>query len=156
MSNQLEEIVSYVEWEPRLSSSGQPTLEQLEAIPQAGFEVVVNLLPEGQILEGEPALLRSRGLEYIAIPVVWASPQRHDIEQFFMTLRQLKSRKVFVHCAANMRATAFMYLYYVLEEGKEEGETRAVMNRVWEPNPVWQEFIAQILQNPPEKNEAGF
>ncbi len=156
MSNQLEEIIAYVEWEPRLSSSGQPTLEQLEAIPEAKFDVVVNLLPEVQVLEGEPALLHSSGLEYVSRPVVWASPKRHDIEQFFVTLRQLKSRKVFVHCAANMRATAFMYLYYVLEEGKDESEMRAIMNRVWEPNPVWQQFIDQVLQNPPEKKSTGF
>jgi protein tyrosine phosphatase (PTP) superfamily phosphohydrolase (DUF442 family) len=156
MSSQLDEIISYVEWEPLLSSSGQPTLEQLEAVVQAEFEVVVNLLPEERVLEGEPDLLLSKGVEYVSIPVVWDSPQRHDIEQFFVTLTALKSRKVFVHCAANMRATAFMYLYYVLEEGRDEAEVRAVMNRVWEPNSVWQQFIEQVLQNPPEKNATGF
>ena len=51
--------------------------------------------------------------------------------------------KVFVHCFANMRASAFVYMYRTLVEGVSEAEARSTMNEVWDPDELdqWSELI---------------
>ena len=44
-----------------------------------------------------------------------------------------EGRKVFVHCFANMRASAFVYMYRTLVLGDSEAEARATMSEVWDP-----------------------
>ena len=65
---------------------------------------------------------------------------------FFDVMRANRDRKVFVHCFANMRASAFVYLYRTLEEGVPEPEARATMNEVWDPDEVqqWANLIERV------------
>lgn len=145
METGIESIYNYLYWNESLSSSGKPTLEQLTAIAEAGFEVLINLLPLDQTPAEEPDLIKNKGLEYVSIPVFWDSPEQYDIAQFFQAMNQAQGKRVFVHCAANMRATAFLYLYHVLILKQNEPEIRAMMHRIWEPNPIWSRFIEQTL-----------
>ena len=50
-------------------------------------------------------------------------------------------RKVFVHCAANMRVSAFMYLYRVRKDPGCESQAMADMHQIWRPEGVWKDFI---------------
>ena len=45
---------------------------------------------------------------------------------------------MFVHCFANMRASAFVYLYRTLVEGVPEAEARGTMSEVWDPGELEQ------------------
>jgi hypothetical protein len=53
----------------------------------------------------------------------------------------LRGGKVWVHCVLNMRASAFVYLYRLINLGVPEEEAIAPMNEVWEPDEIWREFI---------------
>lgn len=140
----LEVIYNYLYWDKGLSSSGKPTLEQLEAIRDAGFEVLINLLPAKETPQEEENHVRDMGLEYLQIQVWWDSPEISDITQFFEAMERSRGKRVFVHCAANMRATAFLYLYHTLILKQGEEQSRAMMSRIWEPNPIWTLFIERI------------
>jgi hypothetical protein len=58
-----------------------------------------------------------------------------------------KGRRVWVHCAANMRVTAFLGLYWQLREGWPEERAFTLMRDVWQPNDVWSSFIATQVAN---------
>ena len=145
----LQEIINFVAINANLGTAGQPTHEQLTAVKEAGYEVVINLLPSSSpnALADEPAVVSSLGMEYIHIPVIWDQPTLSDLEQFFQVMQQNQNRKVFVHCAMNMRVSAFVFLYRVKTQGTAPEEARATMLKIWEPNPTWQSFIENCLRS---------
>jgi len=56
-----------------------------------------------------------------------------DLELFFDVMEANADRRIFVHCFANMRASAFVYLYRTLVEGMPEDQALATMSEVWDP-----------------------
>jgi hypothetical protein len=58
-----------------------------------------------------------------------------------------EERRVFVHCAANMRVSAFMFLYRVLHREVPISEARRDLHAVWEPDEVWSRFIQKQLES---------
>jgi hypothetical protein len=48
---------------------------------------------------------------------------------------------VFVHCAANFRASAFMAVYGELRLGWDRARADRHARTFWEPNPTWQRLI---------------
>ena len=146
----VSEIYNYRQATPDLATSGQPREEQLHAIAAAGYEVVVNLaLHEDPrySLKDEASSVRGLGIEYVHIPVQFDAPTERDLALFFETMDRCKNRRVWVHCAANMRVTACLGLYWRLREGWPEQRAFALMRDVWHPNPVWSTFIATHWQS---------
>jgi protein tyrosine phosphatase (PTP) superfamily phosphohydrolase (DUF442 family)/GNAT superfamily N-acetyltransferase len=143
---QLQGIRSFIRLSPRLATSGQPTEEQFAAIAAGGFESVINLaLPTStHALPNEHELVAAHGLEYIHIPVVWESPQYEDFARFATALAERKGRRVFVHCALNMRVSAFMFLHRTLVEGTKPEDALEDLHRIWEPDETWRSFIAEV------------
>jgi uncharacterized protein (TIGR01244 family) len=140
----LSQIHNYVRISDDLATSGQMTYEQIGDIAGAGFEVVINLAPAREERNGrEGFLVAERGMTYVNIPVDWQRPTLRDLDMFFAVMDANRDRKVFVHCFANMRASAFTYLYrtMVLKEGDDEA--RPAMQAIWDPasQEQWQEFI---------------
>lgn len=144
----MEEIYNFLKLSEKVATAGQPTAEQLEAIAQAGYQVIVNLaLPESpKALPNESAIVESLNLEYVHIPVIWENPTLEDIGQFFNVMQANANKSVFVHCAANMRVSAFMYLYRLLAEGIDEETAKSDLHRIWTPNQNWQEFIDRVIE----------
>ena len=144
----LNDINNYREYSPLLSSSGQPTLEQLEAARDAGFERVVFLAytdSEGSI-EGEDSLVEKLGMQFAHIPVDWGAPRVTDFEQFAAVMQAAPMMKTLVHCQVNFRASAFSFLYRVLHEDVAVGEAKDDLNGVWAPNATWQQLIFDVLE----------
>jgi protein tyrosine phosphatase (PTP) superfamily phosphohydrolase (DUF442 family) len=142
----LESIRNYTWISDQLASAGQIAYPQIPLLPSAGYEVVVNLAIADEARNGQEGfLVASNGLTYVHIPVDWEHPELRDVEMFFDVMQANEGRKVFVHCFANMRASAFVYLYRTLVEGVPEDEARAVMSRVWDPGtvPQWGALIEQ-------------
>jgi hypothetical protein len=52
-----------------------------------------------------------------------------------------RGQRVFVHCAANMRVSAFLFLYRVLHEGVPVAEAETDLRAIWEPDEVWSRFL---------------
>jgi len=143
----LDEILNYLEINLTLGTAGQPAAGQFADIQKAGYEVVINLLPisSPKALPDEPAMVAQLGMQYISIPVIWDAPTASDLELFFEAMARHSGRKIFVHCAMNMRVSAFVFLYRVLVEGIPPQEAEMDMLMIWEPNPTWQQFIDQAL-----------
>ena len=146
-SSPLANIYNMLSLTDELGTSGQPTSAQLAAIKEAGYEVVINLAtgttpPD---LPNEADVVATQGMEYIHIPVVWENPTEADLARFFEVMDATQDKKRFVHCIANMRVSAFMFLYRVLRQGMPLDEARATMSQIWQPNPIWQKFIEAEL-----------
>jgi hypothetical protein len=57
-----------------------------------------------------------------------------------------RDEKLWVHCAANMRVSAFLGLYRVIKQGWEPERAFELMHGLWQPNEVWSAFIAAMLE----------
>jgi uncharacterized protein (TIGR01244 family) len=145
----LEEIYNFVPITDNISTAGQPTESQFAEIKTAGYQMVVNLAPPGSThyIADEQAIVESAGIEYVHIPVVWENPTFEDLDRFFQTMKENADRKIFVHCAKNMRVSAFIYLYRVTQQGIDPKVAKAEMDKIWIPNAIWQEFIAKAIQH---------
>jgi len=144
----LKEIHNYLSLTKSIATAGQPSEGQIAAIAENGYEVVVNLgLADAEYaLDNEEAVVWAHGMQYIHLPVIWERPTHSDLEQFFMVMETNKNKKMFVHCAANMRVSVFMALYRVLRLGWSEEKAFEQVKRIWVPNDVWQTFIDEILE----------
>lgn len=130
----LETIRNFQTVSDRLASSGQIAYDQVPLLREQGYEVVVNLaIADEERNAREGFFVTREGLTYIHIPVDWNEPTLSDVELFFDVMEANAGRKVYVHCFANMRASAFVYMYRTLVEGVPEAEARATMNEVWDP-----------------------
>lgn len=135
----LESVRNFQVVSERLSSSGQIGYDQIPLLRDEGFDVVINLAIADEARNGQEGfLVAGAGLTYIHIPVDWEAPQLADVEMFFDVMQANADRKVYVHCFANMRASAFVYLYRTMVEGVPEAEARSTMNEVWDPDDVEQ------------------
>jgi uncharacterized protein (TIGR01244 family) len=143
----LANIYNMLSLTDNLGTSGQPTSAQLAAIKEAGYEVVINLATgtTPRDLPNEADVVAAQGMEYIHIPVVWGNPTEADLARFFEVMDATQDKKRFVHCIANMRVSAFMFLYRVLRQGMPLEEARVTMSQIWQPNPIWQKFIEAEL-----------
>ncbi|MEZ4518188.1 MAG: hypothetical protein R3C44_15660 [Chloroflexota bacterium] len=58
---------------------------------------------------------------------------------------RLQDEKLFIHCAANYRVTAFYSLYALKHLGWSESQAAAFRARVWgiDRYPAWDAFIAR-------------
>jgi protein tyrosine phosphatase (PTP) superfamily phosphohydrolase (DUF442 family) len=146
-SSPLANIYNMLSLADNLGTSGQPTSAQLAAIKEAGYEVVINLATgtTPRDLPHEADVVAAQGMDYIHIPVVWDNPTEADLTRFFDVMKATQDKKCFVHCIANMRVSAFIFLYRVLQQGTPLDEARATMRQIWEPNPIWQKFIDDAL-----------
>jgi protein tyrosine phosphatase (PTP) superfamily phosphohydrolase (DUF442 family) len=133
----------------RLATSGQPTVPQLHAIAAAGYQVVINLALHDDprySLPDEPGVVQGLGLAYVHIPVQFAAPREEDLQCFFAAMEAHSHHKVWVHCASNLRAPAFLGLYRVIRQGWEPERAFALMHHLWpRPDAVWSAFIGTSL-----------
>jgi protein tyrosine phosphatase (PTP) superfamily phosphohydrolase (DUF442 family) len=144
----LESIHNHRPIDEWLGSSGQPTVAQLAAIADAGYTTVINLALHDDprySLPDEAGTVRGLGMGYVHIPVPFDSPTRDDLLAFFEAMDRHRGDKVWVHCAANIRVSVFLGLYWTLREERDEADAFALMQTLWQPNPVWARFIAERL-----------
>jgi uncharacterized protein (TIGR01244 family) len=144
----LEEIYNYLLLTDSIATAGQPTKQQIAEIAERGYEMVINLgLADAEYaLENEGAMVEAQGLQYIHLPVSWERPTKFDLEQFFKAMEANRNKKVFVHCAANMRVSVFMALYRILKVGWSEEKAFEQVRQIWIPNDTWQMFINESLK----------
>jgi len=147
----LDEMYNFASVNDNLSTSGQPTKEQFSAIKEAGFEMVINLADgssERDIPE-EADIVTGLDMSYHNIPVDWGNPTENDLNQFFTLMEANRDKKIFVHCIANYRVSAFTMLYRVIKQDVKLSDAKAFKDTVWNPEhvyPVWDEFIEKMLK----------
>ena len=142
----LNDIFNFIQLDDRVATSGQPTEAQFGLVKEAGYTTVINLAPKSHenALGNEDEILESMGIRYIHLPVVFTSPMRDDFERFIDALESYGDDRIWVHCAANMRVSAFFFKYRTERLGWTAEQAQADLYKIWEPGKlmgVWQDFI---------------
>lgn len=145
----LDKIYNFVQISDRLATAGQPTEEQFGEVQRAGYDVIINLAlsTSTNAIPHEAEIVDRNNMEYVHIPVMWENPTFEDFQEFVKVMQKNSERKVLVHCAMNMRVSAFVYLYRWLCDLVEEKEARQVLDTIWTPNEIWQAFIEKVQKN---------
>ena len=141
------EIYNFRNVSADVATGGHPTAEQLRAAATEGFGAVVNLAPvDHRSVPDEDALVRSLGMTYHHIAVVWDAPTEADFEAFERTMAGLEGERVLIHCAANFRVTAFYSLYARKHLDWSAEQASDFRSSIWagSDHPVWTAFISEI------------
>ena len=140
----MSDIYNFLPIENLYATSGQPSESQFQLIHAAGYEVVVNLAPTSMLensVVAEAHILSGLGMEYVHIPVDFKNPAEDDFGRFVTTVQNRE--RVWVHCAANMRVSAFTYRYRTEVLNQDQDQAMKDLKRIWEPVGVWSEFISR-------------
>ncbi|MFK7733117.1 MAG: protein tyrosine phosphatase family protein [Pseudomonadales bacterium] len=140
---------NFVEISPMLTTSGLPTIEQIQGLSEHGYEAVINLLPDDSeyAVVGETAAINEQGLAYHYIPVDYANPQYTDFVEFVAAMDAHAGQRLHVHCAANYRVSVFYALYAHLKGEWDAERMQKHMHSLMNPAdyPPWPEFIEDVL-----------
>jgi len=130
----------------RLLSAGQPTEAELRELAGEGCRVVINLHMDDPrwALPGEAQIVRDLGMDYHHIPVRFDAPAEDDYGAFEQLMAQLGESPKLVHCVANYRVSCFLAVYGERCLGWSRERADAFIASVWEPDAVWQDFIARL------------
>ncbi|WP_116367334.1 protein tyrosine phosphatase family protein [Parahaliea mediterranea] len=142
----MNDILNFYPITENIGTAGQPTREQFAQIAAAGYTAVINLaMPDSDnAIPEEGSLVSSLGMDYIHLPVPFDAPGEQHLQRFFGVMAALGDDRVFVHCALNMRVSAFMYKYLTLREGLDEARATSPLLQQWLPqmDPAWRRIIA--------------
>jgi uncharacterized protein (TIGR01244 family) len=140
-----ETIYNWRRLDDRVTTSGQPTEQQLADIQALGVRHIVNLglHSHEKALPDEAASVSRLGMTYIHIPVDFQNPTDEDFAMFCSAIEQLGDVPVHVHCIANYRVSAFFYRYRRDVLGADEAQARAEMEAIWHPEGVWAAFVGR-------------
>lgn len=145
--NPLSEIKAFVQVDDRTGTSGMPKPEDFARIAAAGYRTVINLaLPTSDnAMANEGELVTRNGMNYVQIPIAFDAPKTSDFETFSRIMDAVEGQKVFVHCAANMRVSAFLFLYRLTRGQSSRERAEQDLFRIWKPDRVWRSFINEHL-----------
>lgn len=157
-ADSLNDIYNYLHVDGIFPTSGQPDENQLRLIAEQGYKTVINLAPtsvlENSVID-ERRILSELGVEYIHQPVNFKNPTDQDFFRFVEAVEEVQSKlstsdaggadkledKLWVHCAANMRVSAFTYRYRTKMLNHNPELARKDLEKIWQPIGVWKEFI---------------
>lgn len=150
MSVPIKTIINYYELPGGLVSSGQPSAEELAAIRDAGYKVIINLVPPdaSMALANEEEIVTALGMAHVHIPIIWDTPRHADAARFFEAMQSHRDRRIYVHCEVNYRASSLLYLYRRKYLGVEGKKARQDLVWIWEPNATWKRFIDEVMALP--------
>jgi uncharacterized protein (TIGR01244 family) len=112
-------------------TAGQPTVEQLAALKQAGFKGVLNLRDPSEHDEpAERAAAAAAGLRYVHIPVPFMEPRDAQADAFLKATDEAANRPMLIHCTVGIRAAAFWMIRRVLREGWTVADAEAEARRI--------------------------
>ncbi len=139
----LQDIYHWWQLDDRVTTSGQPTEAELAVLAQAGVRRVINLAPHShaRALPDEAGSVARLGMRYTNIPVDFQNPTESDFTAFCAAMQGME--RIHVHCAANYRVAAFLCRYRRDVLGVDAAVARADMEAIWQPDPVWERFLAR-------------
>jgi protein tyrosine phosphatase (PTP) superfamily phosphohydrolase (DUF442 family) len=137
------EIHNWRRLDERLTTSGQPTDDQLEAIAGLGVDTVVNLglHTHPKALPDERSSVEALGMDYVHQPVEFQNPTAADLRAFCDLMDQLQGRTIHVHCIANYRVSAFLYRWRIDRLGWEQDRARPDLDAIWTPEGPWARIV---------------
>ena len=143
MGDKIENIFNFLQLTDSIATGGQPTQKQLSLVKNAGYKTVINLATSSSenALPDEKEIVEALGMKYLHIPVDFNHPTSEDFAAFSQAMQDNKEQPLFIHCAANLRVSAFLYIYRVTQEGCNPQQASLDLSKIWTPNKTWQQFI---------------
>jgi protein tyrosine phosphatase (PTP) superfamily phosphohydrolase (DUF442 family) len=137
------DIFNWRRFDERLTTSGQPTEDQLAVLGAHGVTEIVNLALHSheKALADEAGSVAALAMRYTHIPVQFENPTEADFARFCAAMDARDGAVVHVHCIANFRVSAFLYRYHRERRGVAERDAKALMDSVWRPGGVWARLI---------------
>ncbi len=145
----LAQILVYRSIHENLATSGQPTLDEFNQIADAGFEIVINLAltDASNAVIGEDRRVLELGMDYVNLPLLFDRPSLSQTLRILDFLHDNRDKKIWLHCALNMRVSTLIYLYRVYYLQASDAMSLASLHDVWTPNEVWQNLMQQVHQH---------
>jgi protein tyrosine phosphatase (PTP) superfamily phosphohydrolase (DUF442 family) len=139
----LPHILNWRRINARLTTSGQPTEDQLADIQSLGVTRILNLGPHHNkgALADEARTVAALGMTYTYIPVDFENPTDQNFKDFSFALETNPDEMIHVHCIYNARVSAFIYRYAKTGFDMSEADAFATMESIWRPGDDWANFI---------------
>lgn len=141
-----ETVFNYRRIDDRIATSGIFTDQQLSQLPAWGYQSVINLLPDSSdyALLDEGRRVAEMGLDYCAIPVDFENPEEGDYGIFDAAMERFAGKRLWIHCAANYRVSAFFARYAMKNLAWSRVQADAHIAGLWslDDYPAWQQFIS--------------
>ena len=140
----IESIVNYIKCNDSFSFSGQPAKCQFSFIRKEGYDIIINLAPYDLLenpLKDEELIVTELGMKYVHIPVNMLNPSQEDFDAFVNIMKLASDKKIWVHCAIGMRASAFLYKYRCSILGEDRQTAIWDLREIWEPFGAWKKFL---------------
>ena len=137
-------IYNYYKVPNLFETSGQPNVQELKLLSKFGYQVIINLSIRPTLkaeIIAEEEILKSLKVKYIHLPVDFNNPTQEDFEKFILKIQRYKDKKIWVHCEANMRVSAFVYKYRRDVLKLTHDEIIGDMKAIWKPNRIWNSFL---------------
>jgi protein tyrosine phosphatase (PTP) superfamily phosphohydrolase (DUF442 family) len=141
--SKIENIDYFKKNSDKISTSGQPTENQIKLIADEGFEIVINARPQAEMDEvfDERKIVENLGMKYFLIETELSEPNMDELIRFIELMEKFSDQKIFFHCRANKRASGLLAIYRVVKLGWKEEDAIEKVKEVWELTPVLQNFI---------------
>jgi protein tyrosine phosphatase (PTP) superfamily phosphohydrolase (DUF442 family) len=132
---------------PLLVTAGQPTRESLQRLKAEGFDAVISFAPGNtpDAIPDQAEILEGQGIEFVHIPIPWATPATRHLTETAEAMRRLQGKKVLVHCQMNMRASAVTFLYRSIYAKEDPAAAWLDVKKLWTPSEPWATFIRTEL-----------
>ncbi|MBX3075501.1 protein tyrosine phosphatase family protein [Candidatus Obscuribacterales bacterium] len=92
---------------------GQPDLEQLVELKDAGIKTIVCLRWNSSAIEEEQRRAEELGLRFIYLPLTyWILPKHDEIEKFFSIVDDPSHYPIFLHCKHGADRTGMLIAFY--------------------------------------------
>ncbi len=135
----IEEIYNFVQLTDTIATSGQPLEGEFTLIAKSSHKAVINLAMHNSddAIANEGNIVTTLGMSYFHLPVPFEAPAIEHLKLFFKIMECFKGEKVWAHCAANYRVSAFMYQYLKLLRGISTQEAKSSIFDFWQPDAAW-------------------
>ena len=140
--------INFKRYSESIASAGQLHDRHIPFIEIENYSLVVYLAfdsSEDKSRLGIDKLIRGTGARYVQLPVDWYQPTPEDYNHFEGVVTANNERNVLVHCQMNFRASAFSFLYRVIESDEDFERAKEDMFSVWTPDATWTNFINEVL-----------
>ena len=132
----MQNILNFYQITDRIATSGQPAVGEFSKIKDAGYSLIINLAMSDatNAVPEEEGIIRDLGITHVHIPVPFDKPEVGHLTAFFGIMDAFKNKKVFVHCALNLRVSVFTYNYLVFKDNTDPKTAISPFLQEWIPN----------------------
>ncbi|MBI9071028.1 MAG: protein tyrosine phosphatase family protein [Melioribacteraceae bacterium] len=146
--NSLNSIFKFHKINNFISIAGQPGKTEFKTVAANKFDLVINIRTDEEMdsLFDEKNIVESLGMKYFQINMSLDNPREDSFHRFYELLTQHNGKKIFIHCKANKRVSAFTAAYLIIKNKISEPDGFNLIYNIWEPTDNWLKFIEDRIK----------